>query len=118
MTEKPTRSSGCFGSEVRLQCPLDSDATLVIENATFYHIPFLAINCSRGQLGPLAIEGDPGFADAQVRKTFFPTARMILCTVTTNPKLKDFPNSADIFAANAFRARPTTSIEPSLFGPL
>ena len=63
---------------MRLQCPLDSDATLVIENATFYHIPFLAINCSRGQLGPLAIKGDPGFADAQVRKTFFPTARTIL----------------------------------------
>ena len=63
---------------MRLQCPLESDATLVIENATFYHIPFLAINCSRGQLGPLVIEGDPGSADALVRRTFFPTARTML----------------------------------------
>ena len=69
------RSSGCFGSEVTVQCPRDDDATVVIENATFYHIPFLAINCSEGRLGPLEIADDPAIADALVRRTFFPTAR-------------------------------------------
>ena len=58
-----------------IQCSRDSDATIVIENATFYHIPFLAINCSEGRLGPLEIAGDPGLADALVRSFFFPTAR-------------------------------------------
>ena len=77
------RSSGCFGSEVTIQCPRDSDATIVIENATFYHIPFLAINCSQGRLGPLPIAGDPALFDALVRRTFFPTARTALLSKST-----------------------------------
>ena len=73
------RSSGCFGSEVGLQCPRDIDATIVVENATFYHIPFFAINCSQGRLGPLAVEGDSASADTLVRSTFFPKERPTYC---------------------------------------
>ena len=65
--------AGCLGSEVTIQCSRDPNATIAIENATFYHIPYLAINCSRGRLGPVAVAWEPGFAQRLVQRTFFPT---------------------------------------------
>ena len=66
-------SPGCLGSEVTIQCSRDPNATIAIENATFYHIPYLAINCSRGCLGPVAVADEPEFAQRLVQRTFFPT---------------------------------------------
>ena len=52
------RSVGCVSHEIRVDCTNDINATVVIENATFYSVPDENwLNCSRGPLGPLPMGG-------------------------------------------------------------
>lgn len=50
------RSVGCVDDEIHVECMHDSNATVVIENATFYSVPGEHwLNCSRGPLGPMSV---------------------------------------------------------------
>ncbi len=78
-TDDLFRSSGCATDSVLLRCSEDGNATVVIENATFYALPEPTINCSSGPLGPISMMsgtsaklGGTRFVDELIRSRFFP----------------------------------------------
>ncbi|TRY79437.1 hypothetical protein TCAL_13183 [Tigriopus californicus] len=63
------RSAGCINDEIILYCAHVNE-TIVIESASFYALPQMALNCSNGPIGPIPSMTTP--VVDPLRETFFP----------------------------------------------